>query len=126
MPRRTDSLAQSTFDRAMAQSIAHEYDAEEVSPFTGNLPVPMTEPLAVPSKEIIESTLVTLPARTSHRNSRGLWSFSDKVPAVSVGADLSDLSLLAPQQSLRSAYQLPRPSRKLLSYITRSDNEGER
>jgi hypothetical protein len=78
-------------------------EEEEMSPFTGNLPMPLTGPLAVPSKEIIESTLITLPTRTSSLDSRGLWSFSDKVPTVNAG-----------------------PSQKLLSYITRKNNEGER
>ena len=59
---------------------------EEISPFTGNLPLASTDPLAVRSKEIVESTLVALPARTSRLDSRGLWSYSDKVPAVSVKA----------------------------------------
>ncbi len=88
-PRHTDSLTHNTIHRAIARAIAHNYGDEEMSPFTGNLPVPMTEPLAVPTQAMIESTLVGLPTRTSRRNSRGLWSFSDKVPAVSVEVEAS-------------------------------------
>lgn len=47
---------------------------EEISTVTSNL--------AIPTKQIIESTLVPLPSRTSRLLSRSLWSYSDKLPAV--------------------------------------------
>jgi len=42
---------------------------------------PATGEIVVPSEKIVESMLVPLPARS---NSRGLWSYSRKLPAVQV------------------------------------------
>lgn len=45
---------------------------------------PATGEVVVPSEKIVESILVPLPARS---NSRGLWSYSRKLPAVQVAAN---------------------------------------
>jgi hypothetical protein len=85
-PRRhTDTLSHGTIDRAISRFIPNEntYKEDEMSPFTGNLPVPTTDPVAVPSKEIIETTLVSLPARKSRRDgSTGLLSSVGAVPCA--------------------------------------------
>lgn len=47
------------------------------------LPQPATGEFVVPSEKVVESMLVPLPARS---NSRGLWSYSRKLPAVQVTA----------------------------------------
>lgn len=48
---------------------------------------PATGDVVVPSEKIVESILVPLPARS---NSRGLWSYSRKLPAVQVAANSAE------------------------------------
>ena len=55
----------------------HDMNAEEDSP--------ITESLAVPDTVVVESTLGALPTREGRSVSRGLWSYSDKHPAVGPG-----------------------------------------
>jgi len=50
-------------------------------------PEPVTGEVVVPAEKIVESILVPLPARS---NSRGLWSYSRKLPAVQVTAASMD------------------------------------
>lgn len=74
--RQTDPLEESSpfMLRVYEQPTIHG-DESPLQPSTGEV--------VVPSEKIVESILVSLPARS---NSRSLWSYSSKLPAIQVAA----------------------------------------
>ncbi|MBA2286864.1 MAG: hypothetical protein H0W02_15425 [Ktedonobacteraceae bacterium] len=74
--RQTAPLSEPEGRRSHEQPVIYEYEEEEISPFTGDLPS-----LA---PEVVESTLEAFSDQKSRTASGSLWTYSDQKPAAKV------------------------------------------